>query len=495
MPFCPNCGKEILAIARFCEHCGGAAARFIEPQQVAPAPPAAEEQPHQQPQPVGLEQPAAPFPQEAESPCQFAGQPAQQPPRYQPEAQFQPFAHMPAPPKKSTVKRNRLIILIVVAGLLGLGTAGFICRESISDIFSGSSVVPSVSNVSTGKGKKDNSKASDGKLCLFGSSCSGAILGTEFGGDGFAKLFPDCPRFSSTSKEPVLLRYKFTPGQTISMELDADSAVSALANGQKTDMPSVMNIKFKYTVKSVNPDGDAVAELEITRMSMRQSGAGQNFTMDSDTWNDAGSELSNVAFAPIKAIVNTPINIALSSRGKVLYVDLDPIVQAMNRAEDAAWTASFGNDAMAGQLKGQINGLMKEASDEMLKSSFIMLPEETVHEGDVYDAGEIVSALENGLGEIRVNARYRVLSVSGDGKQALLQPMGDFRIEPSSKTSMTFDVKHSTINGWILFDIPSGMIQKSAAYVNMNIQVEQGGETANLDTTAKVKFRELIEAK
>jgi hypothetical protein len=287
------------------------------------------------------------------------------------------------------------------------------------------------------------------------------------------KAFPEMPQFDTRSIRPVLMRYKFKNGETVRMTMDLVMDNSILLMDRKADMQMLISMDAEYTVKSVAENGDAWADFTITRMTMKATNPASptGITFDSDK----EQQNADPKLAALKVFVKTTIPVKVSSIGKILDMNLNPIHEAVARAGEAAALLDFGKTA-----------------DKAMKSSFTQLSLKPVSPGDIYEAGTIVEKLDN-LGEMSMTARYKVLAVSGDGQRVLLQPLGNMSLKPVSGNTGTMKVrmKKGTVDGWLLFDVEKGNIARSAAASGMELSMSQDNVTMKMITDTKIRCENL----
>ena len=90
---------------------------------------------------------------------------------------------------------------------------------------------------------------------------------------------------------------------------------------------------------------------------------------------------------------------------------------------------------------------------------------------------------------MQMKMRYKVHSVSADGRQAILMPGGDFNIENMPGGMFNVEVKSTSMNGWILFDTEVGNILKSGIEIAMEMGMKQGEQEMKMSVTTKVNYR------
>lgn len=279
------------------------------------------------------------------------------------------------------------------------------------------------------------------------------------------------PIFVATNHAPVLFRYKFKQGQTTKTKIGFHMGNQMQMGERNAVVNIVINMDAQYSVQSVDANGDARAILTMTRVVMQSDGPNPvSFDSDKDTAPD------NPHLQALRAMLNVPIPVEVSALGEVLDMDQNPVDKALQRAGVAA------------------NLLEKDkTTDEIVKGSFVQLSESPVIMGDIYDAGTIVEKTE-GVGEMLVKARFRVLSISGDRKLAILQPMGDFSLKPTSNSGpVTIKLSNAMIDGWILFDLEGGFIDRSEVQTSIDMALSQESVTMHMGMASTIKCQNRLE--
>jgi hypothetical protein len=273
------------------------------------------------------------------------------------------------------------------------------------------------------------------------------------------------PAFGSTSKEPVLLRYKMKPGQVEKLAMDMDIDVTAHQGGQDLGMKMVMRIEAKTAVKEVDDDGNISALVKITRMTLKMSGQ-QEAAFDSDKPDD-----DNPQFKAASAMINVGIPVKISPVGKLLETDLEPLRLAAKRLGDAALSKS-----------------LEDGANKMFEGVFIDLPEKPVRVGDAYKAGTIVEEKF-----MKMHLSYKIRSVSGDGAQVVLEPVATMEVAPEAFPGTEVKVKEQQFDGWKLFDAARGHMSKAAGRMKFVLDINAGGQTATLEMTGTFRVTSSLE--
>lgn len=308
---------------------------------------------------------------------------------------------------------------------------------------------------------------------LLASLAAGGCGGKTDDSGGSSGSQSDCPKFDSESKEPVVLRYKCRPEQKVPFGCDMDMTMRmrVMGEGKVVNVSMDMNIKMdgRYDVTAVEPNGDFQARMTLTRVAMKMNSDDPNGKQEMDFDSDRkAAEKERPEFRSLRAMVNTPVPIKISALGKVLDMDTHALLGAMDRAASAAFQQSM---------------------QQVLKGSFVQLSEAPVKAGDTYDAGELsMGGGAPGQPEMKFRLRYKVESVRGDQKQAVLRPVVDFSLKDLPGMEKV-KLESSSIDGWLLFDVEKGNILKSAADVRLSLSATEGNQSMHMDMSMKMKYR------
>ena len=253
------------------------------------------------------------------------------------------------------------------------------------------------------------------------------------------------PKFSSTSGDKVLFRYKFAAGQKVTLEMSMEMFIKTVTEMGEMEMPFTMTFEAYYTVNRVTADGNAHAVLIISRMTMDAEGL---LDIHYDSANPETA--SDPQFSTANLMIDVPIPIEISPLGELLDFDTNPLLEAAKKLGTQMDEESF-----------------EQQLQELTKSSFVQLSAEPLKAGDIYDAGTISSSFGQ-MSSMEATVKYQVVAVSGDKKQAILRPMVTY-------TFSDMTLKQSEFQGWILFDLEKGNIVKSYGKQLLEIETSQGG--------------------
>lgn len=273
------------------------------------------------------------------------------------------------------------------------------------------------------------------------------------------------PKFASTSDEAVLLRYKYKAGDVEKIALDIDMDMTVRLG--KTTLPMKMNmhIDAKSVTTAVASNGDFSAIVKITRMRMTTTSGANNVEFDTDKPSDDPS------FKGISAMINVGIPCKMSPVGKMLETDMEPIRQAVRKV---------GNDALVKSLE--------DSTNQMFGGAYVQLSEDPVKAGDTFQAGTVLS------GKAKVHNSYKVLSVSGDKSEAILQTVPVIELAPDAfPKGMEAKLTSQKVNGWMLFDVANGHAAKADIRMHMKMDLKTSGEQGDIDMTVRSKMTATVE--
>ena len=280
-----------------------------------------------------------------------------------------------------------------------------------------------------------------------------------------AKQVGNQPRFSSTSNEPVLLRYKFKPGETREGHYEIIFNVTSSRGNRSQQIKMLLDLRARYKVKAVNADGDATVDLSYSRIIVRSMGPRQ---VDYDSNRDKASKKAQ--FAAYNSLLDTPMELTIDPRGKIKSVDVSALEKKIN---------ALGNKAMASHFK--------QTSQEITHSAFVALPKDPVKTGDLINVGSLSSPLPN-VGKMTMKTQYKVLAVSGDKKRVLLQPITKYSIQAVKNAPFKSRIHDMKLAAWVLFDREIGNVIKSAAKVKLRQISDIQGTKVIIDSLSEVRF-------
>ena len=237
-------------------------------------------------------------------------------------------------------------------------------------------------------------------------------------------------------------------------------------NGQKIPVSMIMRMDGDVNVYSVNADGSFSIAVAFTRMKVDVPGA------EGVSYDSSGDQKDTLPqFQPLNACIGVPVTARVTPLGQLLDLDDHVIADALSRMEDAA-------------LMNQFQSMFKQS----MESSFVQLSEAPVKEGTVYAAGEITMPVPE-MGEMKQKLGYRILSISRDKKQVLMQPLIEMAFESAPGAALTAELSRPCASdAWLLFDTEEGNVMRSALVMGYGITLSQGMERMTITTDMLMKY-------
>jgi hypothetical protein len=266
------------------------------------------------------------------------------------------------------------------------------------------------------------------------------------------------PKFDKTTTEPVLLRYRLKAGQDLAMVVDLDMNTKINQGAQEMKIKQTMRIEASGVVKSVDSEGKMFLDVKITRLTMKVTGGPKNVDFDTDKPSDDPN------LQALGAMINVEIPCKVTPLGKMEETDLEPLRLAARKANNAAFAK-----------------VIEDTTHKMFDGTFIQLSEKPVKEGDTYKAGTIAES------NMKISTSYKIRSVAGDKKQAVLQPVCTLEMDANAFPGAEATVKSQRLSGWLLFDVEKGLPTMGEMNINILLDVKAQRETVKVEITGKSK--------
>lgn len=266
----------------------------------------------------------------------------------------------------------------------------------------------------------------------------------------------EAPTFDATSDEAVVLRYKFSAGDQFTTHMTMKMTIKMDMGGMKMDAPADMDMDMVCKIAAIDENGNFQAEMSISHVAMKMEMMGTAFSFDSAT----NPNPTEPQFKLLAAMLNKTISATMTPRGQLVKFDTSSL---------EAGLAESGPQGE--QVMQQLN--------QMMNNLFIGLPEGPVTAGGEYDGGTITQTIPD-VGEMVLEVRYKVLSVSADLKQAILEPSVTMTLKAKEGAPATMNMTMEKYEGWILFDVEGGNLVKSNILSTMHMTMEQLGQKMDM---------------
>lgn len=202
----------------------------------------------------------------------------------------------------------------------------------------------------------------------------------------------------AASDAPVLLRYRFTPGETLRYRHEK---TERRAQNVGPSMESRQETVVSQKTLSVDEKGVVTLEMSYESIALEgKLGPGQSFRFDSR--ETAGREV-DAQERVLRAIVGRPFRATIDAAGNVLSVEgFDEVIERVVASDGAAGkTNPYGAEIVKQMKQSMGNDAVKQA----LTQAFRTFPAEAVAPG-----GEWTTVTENHVplvGTFRVESRHR----------------------------------------------------------------------------------------
>jgi len=259
--------------------------------------------------------------------------------------------------------------------------------------------------------------------------------------------------------EGKLLRWKFTPGQTLLFVItqDMNANVKAGEGAAPMKLTNTTSIETSWKVDAVDPKGVASITQTIDRMQMKmQSPQGMMLEYDSA----AGKEPEGMAkmMAPIlEAMIKKPFLEKMTARGEILEMKAPQgFVESINKMAPQGAGGGFFSDDMMKQM-----------------SAFGVFPEEPVTPGKTWNR-KMTSKVPV-LGSMTAEITYRYVGTEDrDGRPvekiavSMLMKLGEEKGQPG------LTIKDVETDGTLFFDAAAGRLVQMQTKARMKISVAVG---------------------
>jgi hypothetical protein len=273
------------------------------------------------------------------------------------------------------------------------------------------------------------------------------------------------PTFTSTSNEPVLMRYKLKTGQVEKLVVDIDTDIQVEFGARKVPMKSQVKLEAKAAVTAVDGEGNMTAVVKITRMQMKIEAGPAVAEFDSD------KPAKDPIFKEERAKINVDFPCKMSPVGKMLLTDLEPLRLAARKANDAALAKT-----------------LEDSAKQMLDGIYVQLSEKPVKAGDTYKAGSSITDKR------KIHNSYKITAVSGDKSEVLMEPMPTFELVPGAfGQSADVKIKNQKVVGWILYDTQKGHISKADIRMKLDLEINALGQVGTGAITMKTTVMSTLE--
>lgn len=292
---------------------------------------------------------------------------------------------------------------------------------------------------------------------------------------GIAVLMVACGCLArAQAEEPVLLKYKLTPGDTSYYKI----------SGEMTQKQSIMNTKLENSLKQesfvsrvvdgVDAEGNATFKLKAERRKMTAAfGALDKYEFDSkSSERDTGSVLGGELTPLLERLTGSEYRVVVSPRGKVTEV-----IGFAELIADLVKDKPFASQMGAGDNKSAI---------VVEQEAFVVLSEKPVKPGDKWEVPFDVELPKTGKFKGKTTYSYEGPDKVGDRKTARIGVTNDVSIElviDQGGAKVTGMLTTNNSSGTLQFDPAAGRVLsvKNSLSLSGQLSVDVGGMTIPID--------------
>jgi hypothetical protein len=177
---------------------------------------------------------------------------------------------------------------------------------------------------------------------------------------------------SGPAARGATLRWKFKAGEKLHYIMDQRSTTTAtLPGGEQMRTTLTQTIEMTWTVKSVDPDGQAALTQTITRIRDQLEGLVGSYTYDSKEGGEPSSLIAAPKIPVFKALLGAEVPFKMNARGETSDVRIPE-----------ALAKSLGELGPAAGAAGVL--FTEEGMKEMISRSGLVLPEEDLRAGKTW---------------------------------------------------------------------------------------------------------------
>ena len=272
----------------------------------------------------------------------------------------------------------------------------------------------------------------------------------------------------STAQAQKVLRWKFTPGQTLRYVMNQEQSQKIKAGTTPITMTMTMTMNMTQKIESVDARGVASVTQTIDRIQMKMTSP-QGIGLDYDSASGKPPEGLAKLMAPMfDAMVKKPFTMKMDPQGKVSDMKLPQgFVESVNKISGNPMGGLFTEEGMQ-QMTGQ---------------GMAVLPEKPVSAGDTWtqQAGMAMPM----LGRISVKNTYRYEGTEKrDGKE--LEKIANtlkMDISPQKDKPQPFEIKMTDqkMQGTTYFDNEAGRLVETKTGGTMKMTISVGGQQIEQD--------------
>lgn len=282
-------------------------------------------------------------------------------------------------------------------------------------------------------------------------------------------LFSACITIGSAQK-PIDLKFNLATGESYDYKMDVDMSTKGEFSGQPIDVKNTMALGYHFKVIG-DSSGWKKLSATISKIVMNVNAGGMNFSYDSDTPPDSTDMIGGMLGKILGVMKGAEFGFTMNAKGEIGSVSgIDELMERMqaNVPGASAMGAGIGNS------------FSEENFRQNMQQAFGAYPGKPVKPGDTWTN----TATTNTSGmQLETTNVYTLESVSGNIANVKMTS----KLATASVDTAAAGID-GTGSGNIMFDIPSGIAVDGNTETNLNIKVNEQGQTIPMTTDIKMKL-------
>ena len=273
-----------------------------------------------------------------------------------------------------------------------------------------------------------------------------------------------------SAQKPIDLKFNLATGESYDYNMDVDMSTKGDFGGQAIDVKNTMELGYHFTVLG-DSAGWKKLSATISKIVMNVNAGGMNFSYDSDTPPDSTDMIGSMLGKVLGVMKGAEFGFTMNAKGEIGSVSgIDELMQRMQ---------SDVSDA-SGMGAGIGNSFSEDNFRQNMQQTFGAYPGKPVKPGDTWTS--TTSTSTSGM-KLETTNIYTLESVSGN----IANVKVDSKLATSSADTAVAGIS-GTSSGNLNFDIPTGIAIDGNTETNLDIKVNEQGQTTPMTTEIKMKL-------
>jgi hypothetical protein len=271
------------------------------------------------------------------------------------------------------------------------------------------------------------------------------------------------------------LRYQFKEGDKLDYVMDQDQKMTMSVGGQDIEMKVHMAMDVVWDTKKVDDKGNAQVKVSFTRAKMSMTGPMGKVEVDSKDTEEPDDPAGKIFSQVVKAIGGMEMSFTIDPRGEMKNAKVSENV--LKKLQNLPGVDKIGDMLSPESMKSMLGGNM-------------VLPEGPVEKGKTWKQK---TDTKMPFGRITGETKYTFEGEVERGGKTLqkIAVKPETKIETDPNAPVQIKVKDSKGKGYLFFDNKAGKIVETTNETTMQMEIEAGGMTIDMDlvqnTTVRLK--------